>query len=57
MSEPRTTAMTPLEQAAEASDLAKKSFAVGDLVGGIAALQLAAQLVQLARIQESWRST
>jgi hypothetical protein len=42
--------LTILEQVDEATSLARKSFAVGDLVGGIAAIQLAAQLLQLARI-------
>lgn len=48
----QTTPKTPLQQAGEASDLAKKFFAAGDLVGGIAAIQVAAQMVQLAKIQE-----
>lgn len=47
-----TTRRTPLQQAEEASELARTSFAAGDVIGGIAAIQLAAQLVQLARIQE-----
>lgn len=45
---------TPLDQAEEAADLARQAFASGDLVIGIAAITLAAQLVQLARIRESW---
>ena len=44
--------LTILEQVDEATSLARKSFAVGDLVGGIAAIQLAAQLLQLARISQ-----
>jgi len=51
-----TKPRTVLEQAEEASELARKFFAAGDMVGGIAAIQLAAQLVQLARIQERWKS-
>jgi hypothetical protein len=43
----------PLAQAQEAADLARRAFDAGDLVTGIAALTLAAQLVQLARIWES----
>lgn len=54
---PQTTGRTALQQAEEASELARKSFAVGDMVGGIAAITLAAQLVQLARIQERIAST
>lgn len=44
---------TPLQQADEAAALARQAFANGDLVAGIAAISLAAQLVQLARIWES----
>ena len=44
-----------LDQAEEAAALAKDAFATGDLVTGIAALQLAAQLVQLARIRQGTR--
>ena len=44
-----------LEQAEEAASLAKDAFATGDLVTGIAAIQLAAQLVQLARIRHKAR--
>jgi hypothetical protein len=44
-----------LTQAREATELARQAFAAGDLVAGIAAIQLAAQLVQLARIQEKWK--
>lgn len=50
MSEP--TQRTPLQQAQEATDLARQAFASGDIVYGIAAITLAAQLVQLARICE-----
>lgn len=39
-----------LEQAQEASDLAREAFAVGNPAVGIAAVTLAAQLVQLARL-------
>ena len=39
-----------LTQAEEACELAREAFAAGDLVVGIAAIQLAAQLLQLARI-------
>jgi len=42
--------MRALEQAKEASDLAEKAFAAGDIVTGIAAISLAAQLVQLAKL-------
>jgi hypothetical protein len=41
-----------LEQADEAIALAKDAFAAGDMVTGIAALQLAAQLTQIARTFE-----
>jgi hypothetical protein len=41
---------TPLAQATEACEIARQAFAVGDHVTGIAALTVAAQLVQLARI-------
>ena len=41
-----------LTQAHEAAEVSREAFAAGDLVTGIAALQLAAQLVQLARIFE-----
>jgi hypothetical protein len=39
-----------LQLAGEASDLAREAFATGDNEIGIAAIVLAAQLVQLARI-------
>lgn len=45
-----TTRRTPLQQAKEAADLAQDAFANGDLVTGIAAISLAGQLLQLARI-------
>ena len=41
-----------LEKADEASMVALEAFAAGDMVTGIAAIQLAAQLLQLARIWE-----
>ena len=41
-----------LDQCDEATELARVAFAAGDLVTGIAATQLAAQLVQLARLFE-----
>ena len=44
--------MKILDQAQEAAELAREAFAMGDLVTGIAAITLAAQLVQLARILE-----
>jgi hypothetical protein len=44
--------MTLLDQAQKAADLAREAFAAGDKVTAIAALTLAAQLVQLARILE-----
>lgn len=47
-----TAARTPLQQAEEATEISRSAFAAGDLVTGIAAAQLAAQLIQLARIQE-----
>jgi hypothetical protein len=39
-----------LSQAREACNLAREAFASGDQVTGIAAITLAAQLVQLARL-------
>ena len=36
-----------------AGEVAREAFAAGDLVTGIAAVQLAAQLIQLARLKES----
>jgi hypothetical protein len=45
-----------LTQANEAAEVARDAFAAGDLVTSIAALQLAAQLVQLARIFERAKS-
>ena len=41
-----------LKQSDAAAEVARKAFAAGDLVTGIAAVQLAAQLVQLARLKE-----
>lgn len=38
-----------LHQASEAAEVARQAFAAGDMVTGIAAITLAAQLVQLAR--------
>ncbi len=52
----KTAGKTPLEQAEEATELARKFFDAGDMVGGIAAIQVAAQMVQLARIQEKWKT-
>jgi hypothetical protein len=39
-----------LEQSEEAAKIANDAFAAGNLVVGIAALKLAAQLVQIARL-------
>ncbi len=50
MTAPETTRRTPLQQAKEATDLAREAFATGDKVTGIAAITLAAQLIQLAKI-------
>lgn len=44
------TDKTPLQQAEEATSIAREAFGYGDLVTGIAAITLAAQLVQLARL-------
>lgn len=52
MSDPETT-RTPLQQATEATDLARAAFSAGDNVTGIAAITLAAQLLQLVRIWET----
>jgi hypothetical protein len=55
MSDPirvETTPRTPLQQASEATEIAREAFAAGDVVVGVAALSLAAQLLQLARIWE-----
>lgn len=46
MTKPRSL----LEQAEEASDIARDAFALGNPAVGIAAVTLAAQLVQLARL-------
>jgi hypothetical protein len=42
-----------LKRCDEASEVARQAFAAGDTVTGIAAIQLAAQLVQLARAFET----
>lgn len=42
-------AKTILDQAEEAAELAQTAFATGDRVTGIAAIILAAQLLQLAK--------
>jgi hypothetical protein len=39
-----------LEQSDRAAEVAREAFAAGDTATGIAAIQLAAQLVQLARL-------
>jgi hypothetical protein len=39
-----------LRQSDDAAEIARNAFAAGDLATGIAAIQLAAQLVQLARL-------
>ena len=41
-----------LEQSSQAAEVAREAFAAGDIATGIAAIQLAAQLVQLARLSE-----
>lgn len=41
-----------LKQADAATEVAREAFAAGDTVTGIAAIQLAAQLVQLAKLFE-----
>ena len=41
-----------LEQSDAAAEVAREAFAAGDTVTGIAAIQLAAQLVQLASLLE-----
>ena len=51
MPSPDTTARrTPLQQAQEATELAQEAFANGDNVYGIAALSLASQLIELAKL-------
>ena len=45
--------MRLLEQSDAAAEIAKQAFAAGDMVTGIAAIQLAAQLVQLARLLDA----
>jgi hypothetical protein len=42
-----------LEQSDAAADVAREAFAAGDVVTGIAAIQLAAQLLQLARLLDA----
>lgn len=49
------TVATLVTQIDEANELAKAAFAAGDRVTGAAALVLAAQLLQLARIWERMR--
>lgn len=39
-----------LEQSDAAAEIAREAFAAGDVVTGIAAIKLAAELVQLARL-------
>ena len=41
-----------LKQSHTATEVAREAFAAGDFVTGIAAIQLAAQLIQLARLFE-----
>lgn len=43
---------TLMEQCDEATDLAKRAFAVGDKVTGLAAIVLAGQILQLLRLSE-----
>jgi hypothetical protein len=45
-----------LEQSDIAAEVAREAFAAGDAVTGIAAIQLAAQLVQLARLLDENRT-
>ena len=40
-----------LKQSHTATEVAREAFAAGDFVTGIAAIQLAAQLIQLARLK------
>ena len=42
-----------LDQADQATEVARAAFDAGDVATGIAAIQLAAQLVQLARLLDS----
>jgi hypothetical protein len=44
---------TILDQASEAAEVARTAFATGDNVTGIAAITLAAQLVQLAKLRKT----
>lgn len=57
MADPQTTVSETrciaLKQAGQAADIARTAFANGDLVVGIAAICLASQLLQLARIWET----
>jgi hypothetical protein len=41
-----------LEQSGQAAEVARQAFDAGDVVTGIAAIQLAAQLIKLARLLE-----
>ena len=49
MTDETTNRRTPLQQAQEATELARVAFANGDSVHGIAALSLASQLIQFAK--------
>ena len=42
-----------LDQAGQATEVASAAFDAGDVATGIAAIQLAAQLVQLARLLDA----
>jgi len=46
------TAPSFADQAVSAAEVARDAFTAGDQVTGIAAIRLAAQLLQLARLQE-----
>ncbi len=50
MSRSEATPRTPLQQAKEATELARDAFASGHEAVGIAAVTLAAQLTQLAKL-------
>ena len=50
--EVRATVVSIVRKIDEANELAKSAFVTGDRVAGAAALALAAQLLQLARIWE-----
>ena len=41
-----------LDQADQATEIARAAFDAGDVVTGIAAIQLAAQIIQLARLAQ-----